>query len=190
MLPRHCIGWPLLLAPTVREILVSYQKTFLERHRIGPGKRSHTRHPLVGKALSYFLLCTSSWQRTLSGIWSMSLLAAPSRPTTPRLERGCWEAVGWIADSRLATESLSWRSKPRLQTETLQSFPRSVAKGYEQISFSELQFSHLLTKYFDAFRWKAIQVLLHYQTLFHPLSGYKLQLLPKNVGTQVFFMVF
>lgn len=43
-------------------------------------------------------------------------------------------------------------------------------------------------KYFDALRRK--RALLYYQTLFHPLSGCKLQLLPKNVGMQVLFMTF
>lgn len=55
-----------LLAPAVREILVSYQKTFLERHRIQPVKRSCSRHQLVGKVLSYVLLCRMSWQ---SSVW-------------------------------------------------------------------------------------------------------------------------
>lgn len=108
-----------LLAPTVREVLVSYQKTFLERHRIGPGKRSHTRHQLVGKVLSYFLLCTWSWHRAPSGIWSTSLLAAPSHPATPRLERGCREGGRmnrgcspgyWVTQLEVKAKTANWDS--------------------------------------------------------------------------------
>ena len=108
-----------LLAPTVWEILVSYQNTFLERRRIGPGKRSCIRHQLVGKVLSYFLLCTSSWQRALSGIWSMSLLRDPSRPATPRLEQGCREGGQmnrgcspgyWVTQLEVKAKTANWAS--------------------------------------------------------------------------------
>lgn len=121
MLPRHCIDWLLPLAPTAREILGSNQQTFLEMHKIGPRKRSRTRHQLVGKVLSYFLLCTLSWQRALSGIWSTSLLAAPSRPATPRLERGCWEGGQmnrgcssgyWVTQLEVKAKTANWDLLP------------------------------------------------------------------------------
>lgn len=119
----------LALGSNCPEILVSYQETFLERSRAGPGKRSRTRHQHVGK-----MLCALSWLRAVSGIWSMS------HPTSPLPSSQAGEGLpgrhGCVVDARLATESLSWRSEPRLQAETLQPLPRAGAKQYEQIILS------------------------------------------------------
>lgn len=170
------------------EILVSYQETFLERRRAGPGKRSRTRHQHVGKvSLAFCFVHWAGWELCLV-FEACPIPPAPSRH--PRLERGCREGtdVLWMLAWPLSHSAGGQSQGCKLRHCSL--FPELVPNRMNKSFYPELQFSHLVAKYFDALRWKAIQALLYERTLLHPLSDYALQLLPKNVVMQAFFMVF
>lgn len=135
-----------------RQILGSCQKTFLERRRTGRGKRSRTRRGLVGKALSsFFALRIELAERS---VWYPKHVP-PRGPLPSRRPQTGAGLPGRRADkSRMLAWLLSHSAggqsparKPRLGS----LFPGLLPNGTNRAVFRSLNFSHRLTKYFDAF---------------------------------------
>lgn len=170
------------------EILISYQETFLERSRAGPGKRSCTRHQHVRKvSLAFCFVHRAGWELCLV---FEARPVPPARFHPPRLERGCREGADALRMLAWPPSHSAGGQSQGCKLRRCSLFPDLVPNSMNKSFYSELQFSHLVAKYFDALRWKAIQVLLYEWTPLNPLSDYALQLLPKTVVMQAFFMVF
>lgn len=172
------------MAPAVRQILGSYQKTFLESNRIGPGKRSCTKHQLVGKVLSFFPCCARGAGRGLCLVFEAVPAQSPLPPPAPSRAAGKRSresrTLAWQLSHSAGGLGQDWN--PRLRS----LFPDLLPNGMNK---SVLLSHNFPIKYFDALRRKAVRALLYYQTLFHPLPGCKLQP-SKNGGMQVLFMTF